>query len=499
MTRASKEEGSLTGAAVWLIAAKLTAYALGLALPVLVVRKLDQHDYGVYKQIFLLINTASMLLPLGFIMSAYYYFPRRDDPRPVIGNIVTFLAGVGLFAAAAFSLAPGLVGWLTNDRENESYAPLVGLATALVMVAYFLETALIVNRETRLAGLVTLGASLSRAATLFGAAAVFGTVRSLAWALIAHAAAQTAALMGFLQSRFPGFWRAQDGKLFREQLIYTLRLAAPNYILLLQNDLHLYVVSRKYGPELFAIYATGCLQIPVILMTEAVGPLLIRQMGKLESEHDRPGIVRLAMAAARKLAAAYFPVAGFLIAVGREFLELVFTAPYRASYPVLVLNLCLLPLGIILFDPISRAFPQMQTTLLKIRVALLALLVVTMMVLLEWLGPVGAIAAVLVVTFLERVILARFWGRILGVKKEDLALAKDIGLLAVATLLAMAGAALTRQGLIGSAPWVVLTVCGAVFAAIYATVVLTSGVLRPEEARMLGRIASRVLPFGGRA
>ena len=49
---------SLTVRALWLLVAKILAFALSIALPLLLVRRLSQQEFGLYKQAFLVVGTA---------------------------------------------------------------------------------------------------------------------------------------------------------------------------------------------------------------------------------------------------------------------------------------------------------------------------------------------------------------------------------------------------------------------------------------------------------
>src|SRR3712207_9271685 len=91
-----KQTSSLTVQAFWLLIAKTLAFVFAFALPVLLTRTLSQNEYGLFKQVFLIITTATALLPLGFGMSAYYYLPRESDAGrrgQVIFNILLFKIG----------------------------------------------------------------------------------------------------------------------------------------------------------------------------------------------------------------------------------------------------------------------------------------------------------------------------------------------------------------------------------------------------------------------
>src|SRR5829696_3187045 len=87
-----KQRSSLTVQAFWLLLAKTLAFMFAFALPVLLTRSLSQNEYGLFKQVFIII-TATSLLPLGFGLSAYYYLPRETDTKrrgQIILNILLF-------------------------------------------------------------------------------------------------------------------------------------------------------------------------------------------------------------------------------------------------------------------------------------------------------------------------------------------------------------------------------------------------------------------------
>src|SRR5215204_3835697 len=97
------------------------------ALPVLLTRTLSQNEYGLFKQVFLIITTATALLPLGFGMSAYYYLPRENDVSrrgQVILNILLFNLMMGATASLVLIFWPGLIAKIFRDPTIVSYASL---------------------------------------------------------------------------------------------------------------------------------------------------------------------------------------------------------------------------------------------------------------------------------------------------------------------------------------------------------------------------------------
>src|SRR5213078_2616590 len=75
---------SLTARAFWLIFAKTLAFGFGFVLPLMLVRRLGQTEFGLYKQAVLVVVTAHGLLPLSYRMRAYYFLPRERERRGAI-------------------------------------------------------------------------------------------------------------------------------------------------------------------------------------------------------------------------------------------------------------------------------------------------------------------------------------------------------------------------------------------------------------------------------
>src|ERR1700677_3049395 len=94
--RAVWDAESLTWRVSWLTFAKTVGFAFSIALPLLLVRRLDREQYGLFKQAFLIVTTAMTVLPLGVPMSAFYFLARESTRRrETVLNIVMFHVAVG--------------------------------------------------------------------------------------------------------------------------------------------------------------------------------------------------------------------------------------------------------------------------------------------------------------------------------------------------------------------------------------------------------------------
>jgi O-antigen/teichoic acid export membrane protein len=430
---------------------------------------MDREQYGLYKQAFLLVTTAMTVLPLGISMSAFYFLPREPTHRrETVLNIVLFHVAVGALACGALVLCPSILTAIFGDARLAPYSAWIGVAMLFWITGAFLDMVPVANDEVRLASTFIIGIQASRALIFVGAVLFFGTLRSLLAAAILHGLIQTFVLVCYLKSRFAGFWRAFNWQMLRDQLSYSIPLGAAGVLMIVQTDLHSYFVSNHFGPALFAVYSLGTLQLPLMgLLQEATNSVLITRISSLQKSGESREIVLLLGRAARKLAAVYFPVYVFLMVAGREFIRVLFTARFADSWPIFAVNLTLLPLGILLLDPLYRAYQRERYFLLRLRLVLAAVLILTLWMFTARLGMLGVISVVVMIAAFERAIMAVHFCRLLGITAHDLVLLRDVGKLAEAALAAGMIAALIRLILLPEGALVELAGCGAAFAVVY--------------------------------
>ena len=485
---------SLTARALWLLIAKVLAFALSIALPLLLVRRLSQQEFGLYKQAFLVVGTALALLPLGFQMSAFYFLPREKDRQgQIILNILLFHLFRGGIGALILLLFPQLLSTIFHSDEVVTFAPIIAAVIFFWVVSSYLEVVSVAHQEARLSTIFIISAQLTKTGLLLLAAIAFGSVRALIYAALVQGIVQTIILLIYLRSRFPRFWVSFDWAVLRMQLSYALPFGVAGLLFTLQTDLPNYFVSNQFDAATFAIYAIGCFNIPLVgMLSESVGAVMIPQVAILQKQGDHREILALAARVARKLALVYLPLYAFLIVMGREFLTALFTRQYAASWPIFAINLTLLPLSIFVSDPIMRAYAEQRQFLPKLYLALVALLFALLWVGTSRFGLVWAIAVVVAVSIIGR---AATWikiGHMLHIRLRDVALLKDVGKIGIAALVAAIVTAFVRTAVSGLVPLSMLVVCASVFGVIFLAGILLLGLPTIQERAYFWKQVARV-------
>lgn len=494
MSASEKIGLSLTARALWLLIAKILAFALSIALPLLLVRRLSQGEFGLYKQAFLVVGTALALLPLGFQMSAFYFLPREKDRQgEIILNILLFHLLMGGLGALVLVLFPQLLTTIFHSSELVNYSWIIAAVIFFWVVSSYLEVVSVAHQEARLSTIFIISAQLTKTGLLLLAAIVFGSVQALIYAALVQGILQTVILLLYLRSRFPRFWVSFDWAVLRMQLSYALPFGVAGLLFTLQTDLPNYFVSNQFDPATFAIYAIGCFNIPLVgMLSESVGAVMIPQVSLLQKQGHQHEILALASRVARKLALVYLPLYAFLIVMGREFLTALFTRQYAASWPIFAINLTLLPLSIFVSDPIMRAYAEHRQFLPKLYLVLIVLLFALLWLGTSRFGLIWAISVVVGVSIIGR---AATWikiGSVLGIRLRDIALLKDVGKIAIAAAVSAVVTLAARSVFSGLAPLGMLVVCAMVFGLVFLAGVWLLGLPTIEERGYFKKQVSRL-------
>jgi O-antigen/teichoic acid export membrane protein len=350
-----------------------------------------------------------------------------------------------------------------------------------------------VARQDVVASTFFIIASQASKTVIFIIAAISaGSVRALIDAAIVQGVIQICVLLVYLRAKFPGFWSGFDWQTLQTQASYALPLGLSGLVLKFQSDLPHYFVAHAFGASEYAIFTVGVFNLPLVgLLRESVGSVMLPRVSRLEQEQDRFQILELVSRVARKLALFYFPMYVFLMVVGHEFITVLFTRQYLASWPIFAVYLLVIPFGVIVLDPITRAYADQRFFLLKLRVALFAITIAVFAVGVRRLGLVGTVA------FMVAVQVAGTFGagirlsHVMGLRARDFARFAVLGRIGGAALAAGIVSAATRLALVQAGPYYILVACAMTYTATYAAAILAGGILESSEWALLRGLMRR--------
>ncbi len=444
---------------------------------------------------FLVISTSQNILPLGFQLSAFYYLPREKERRgQIIFNIVLYLLSVGVLACAVLVIWPGALAHIVGSQVLRPYAPLIGVVILLWLFASFLDFVATANEDVALSTTFIITVQLTRTLFMFSSVLIVRSIESLLYAAILVGIVQSSLLLWYLNRRFPRYWRVFSLATFKEQASYVLPLGVAGILYVVQSDLHSYLVAAHFPPAQYALYSVGASPLPLVtLLRDSVNTVLLGRVSGLEQRGESKLMLDLVFRSVRKLCAIYLPICVAILVLGHELLITMYTKQYLESYPILALNAVLLPVGALISDPVLRAHYKYRFTALKVRAVTIPILVGMALWGIRSFGMIGAMGAFVISSTVERLILFTLSVRILRMQRSDWKTFGEILKFLASACVAGLVTAYVRFALSGMRAQLVLLIGSAVFAGVYAVMVVSMRLLVPEEKQMINRYTTRYL------
>lgn len=337
-----------------LVLARFATALLGISVPLVLARMLPLEDYGTYKQLFLIAQTLTFVLPLGIPQGLFYFLPRAQQRRSWLFQSLAFMALMGLMAAVGvWLLVPALAQGLGNPGLQDHRLTLA-LYTGAMVGSFGLELTLTARGRTGHAAVAYLVSDVTRAGLLV-LPPLFGLgLDAMMQAICAYA------LVRWGLAWFSGLWGEEgalwSGANWRAQVRYALPFGAAMALAIPQQYAHQYAVAWAVAPAAFAIYAVGCFQLPLVdLLYTPTSEVLMVRVGELDGEGRRAEAVEAFREASARLAYVFLPMAAFLFAAAPDFIAALFGARFLEAVPLFRVSVLAIALAILPMDGVLRA------------------------------------------------------------------------------------------------------------------------------------------------
>jgi len=318
--------------------ANMSEFAAGLLTPVVLVRVLDEIDFGSYRLVWLVAATLLAIVPLTMPSSLLYFLPRHD----LRGQAVFVRQTLFYMAAAAALSALALSPW--NPLLPDSLRTMAGadFAAPLFCALWAFSSVLDVlpNAERRIefqAGLI-FGLALLRAVAVI-AAALLGGINAVIGILALVAATKALLLLAIPTARYG--WHLWVGGIsrWREQAKYAFPLGVNSAVNLLGQRADHWLVVALFGSVPYGVYSIGAAALEVgAVMRAAVSSVIFPEMSRAEAEGDLAKVLRLNNRSNVACALFVVPVLVFLFAAASPLVRLIYTDVYAGAIPVVRLN-----------------------------------------------------------------------------------------------------------------------------------------------------------------
>jgi len=275
-----------------------------------------------------------------------------------------------------------------------------------------------------------------------------------------------------------------DRQLLKEQWAYAMPYSLAGIVFVIQQNYHQYAVALFFDQVTFAIYAVGCLQIPLVdfLVTPTSNVMMVRMSEQLR-DGKAESLVPIWHDTTRKLALLFFPFVGLLVVNAYSLITLLFTTAYAASVPIFMVWCLSILLAIFQTDGVLRVFAQIRY-LFVTNVARMILLLLFMGWFLSTFHLMGAVMITLAGMVMAKVMALLRVRKVFATSYAGLLPWKSLGGTTVAAMVAAIPGIILNAKL-AVPTLVLLPISGMAYMATYTAVALALGLLTKDEIRAI--------------
>jgi O-antigen/teichoic acid export membrane protein len=411
----------MLGRSLYITAAKLTGYAIRLALPIVLVRLLTKADFGAYRQFFLLETLIATIFQFGVNQALFYFIPRdrHNAGSYFLNSLFLNISIFGVVFSAIFFVREPLSAKLQMPVLADQFWQ-IALYAIMLMLTVSTDCFLLAQQRIRASAFFEIGGQVLVSVVTVLVALAQPRLDLILGAIAITRATQFVAMLAYVQFRLRGFRASRYFFGIWPQVRYGLVLGLAGALHTVLLRLHELVVSSRFGPEVFAVYSAGCTNLP-FLQYYVYGIVMVSlgRFAELVRDEDYEGVKRLWRQVVVGALAAAVPITLFLLAVAEPLIIVMFTERYREAVDIfrvnVVVQFALVWNATLVLRAMGRNDINVYVNLIALSLALPLLLLG-----IHLFGPVGAIAAGVALVLFVR-LCSLFWlNRISGLRLEYL-------------------------------------------------------------------------------
>lgn len=402
-----------------LITGQMVSLALSFVLPLILVRVLNQTDYGLYAQFNVILSFCSVFFSFGFSSELYYSYPLAQpaERRILIFQSLTMLFVAGVLALGILCLPVVKENIISDETFSDNYIYL--LLSVWLSVPEILITALyVLNHDHLTSALFLPSMTLLRVGLIFLFYWQNPTVESVFLAITASVIIKFVYVLyyvGRLIRKHPGVCLF-DRVILKNQLKYSLPLGLASSTRVFVQQLDRLIILSFVSPALYAIYSIAFYGVPGLNQVYlSISQVYIPRMATAFKQNDSVGVIGLYHSMVTKTLSYTVPIVLVIILFADPIIPYVFSEKYIASIPYFQIYLLTFIVSSVGCGNILRATGETKKSLMAYIYTAVFLVPFTYFAI-KFFSLNGAITAATAGAILPKVLLSLYDARAIGVR-----------------------------------------------------------------------------------
>jgi O-antigen/teichoic acid export membrane protein len=352
-----KDNTNNTIQAIWVGIGSLSSFALSIVSTAILSRYFNKAEYGTYRQILYVYNTLLVIFTAGLPHVFGYFLPRYpiEQGKHIVYKVSKMLFFFGITFSAVLFIFSGLIAKLLRNPELKiglryfSPIPMLLLPTLGLegIFSTYQKTIYIAlyNAITRILMLIciVLPVILLKGTYLY---AIYGwiVVSVLSFCIAYY----------FKSIPFKKLSLVKSNITNKQIFAYSIPLVTASLAGLAIKSADQFYISRFFGPEVFAEFANGFIELPFVSMiTGATSIVLMPVFSKFFHEkRNASELISVWQNALNKSALMIYPLVVFFFVYAKETIVLLYSEKYAISSQYFQINIILNFFNIIIFAPL---------------------------------------------------------------------------------------------------------------------------------------------------
>lgn len=303
-------------------------------------RLLVETDFAVITFLLLVYETAKYVATLGFPDSIFYFFERvAKDTRTGFAYMTCAIMGATgtlawlVMTLFTFFLPDFLTQW--NPEEialTQSLLPVMALVALLEIPTWPISNIMLAADRQKDASWYQLFNGVAMFCALVVPTFMGYSIDVAIYALLIVSALRFFISFYWVWRVLPPYEKRPDRALLKEQIEFSVPIGISALVGRINRYADKFIVSYFLAAETFAIYSVGAQEIPIVrVIPFAVGSVLISRFVQFHKEDKKEELKELWYKGIEKVSLIVLPLTLFFIAVGIEYVTLLFGETYRAA------------------------------------------------------------------------------------------------------------------------------------------------------------------------
>jgi len=322
---------------VTLTNASLINMGVQLAMPILLVRVLDQTSFGHYRLFWLLGNSVMLFAQLGVPNSLFYFLPRAGtlaEKKRYVDQTLLFVGSIAIaWVLITLPWSPFLPTKFDIIRSQDAVVPLFLFFLVVSSVIEVLPNA-DYRYKWQAHSMIILG--ILRVVIVSGTAFITHDIQKVYWAICSFLIIRFSILL-FYYLRYYGLSLPTISiKSFWDQLRFAIPFGFAGTLYNMRIHAEKWVVALLFLPEQYAIFANASIVLPFInVVRQPISSVILPKMSASHAAGNVKKMLEFNMKANVVAAGILLPAISFLFTFAPQITTFLFTDLYSSTANIL--------------------------------------------------------------------------------------------------------------------------------------------------------------------